>query len=215
VSDTTAELDVLVERYPDLASCRDEIAAVAALLSTTLAANRFLFVCGNGGSACDAEHIVGELLKKFTVPRPLPAAVREALLAQDVATGEYLVRHLEQGLRAIALTGHLGLSTAMANDVAAELVFAQQVLAWGSPGDVLLGLSTSGNAANVCHAMRVARAKGLTVVGLTGLTGGRMLSLCDLAIRAPATETARIQEFHLPIYHVLCRLVEQACFAAR
>ncbi len=205
-------LDELVARYPALSVCREAVGASAEAVIASLAGGGCLYVCGNGGSAADAEHIVGEFLKRFMLPRPLPAELTGELVRRYGPEGEYLARHLEQGLRAIALTSHPSLATAMANDVAADLVFAQQLLALGRPGDVLLAISTSGNAANVCHALRVARAMGVVTLGLTGSNKGEMNPLCDRLIEAPAHRTHEIQELHLPIYHLLCRVVEQHFF---
>ena len=153
-----------------------------------------LMVCGNGGSASDSAHIVGELVKGFLKKRPLPAEWNEAL-------GE---NRLQMGLPVIA---------AIVNDLGGEYMFAQQVLAYGQPGDMLLGISTSGNARNVELAMRAAKLKGVTCVGLTGMGGGRLRALSDILIEAPETETYRVQEEHIKLYHELCARVEAAFFA--
>lgn len=199
-------LNELLERYPQLKSCAGDIQAAYELLAECYGQDGVVYVCGNGGSAADAEHIVGELMKSFTGHRPLPADFTERL--QD----GYISGHLEGALRAIALTGQVSLSTAFANDVAPELVFAQQVFGYGRSGDVCWGLSTSGNAKNVQYAMQVARAKGMKTLGMTGQGGGQMWDLCDACIRVPETETYKVQELHLPVYHTLCRMLEDRFF---
>ena len=168
-----------------------------------------LLVCGNGGSAADAEHIVGELMKGFRRKRPLPAALC-ARLAACGAGG--LADRLQGALPAIALTGASPLATAIGNDLDGVLCFAQQVLGYGRSGDVFLGLSTSGNARNVVAAARVARALGLRTMALTGRDGGVLANVVELAVKAPATETYLVQEMHLPIYHALCAAVEEGIF---
>jgi len=202
----------LGESYPDLLPCLPDVAAAYDLLTTCFSGRGKLLVCGNGGSAADAEHIVGELVKAFMLPRPLPAPIRARLEAGHGDAGRYLAAHLQGGLPAIALSAHTALATAFANDVAADLVFAQQVYVYGQPGDVLLALSTSGRSANVLHALRTARSRGVRTVGLTGRSGGDMIPLCDVLVRVPFDETPRIQERHLPIFHALCIAVEAHFF---
>lgn len=207
-----AILDALCTRYPSLARCRADMEAVYGALAAVFRSGGKLLVCGNGGSAADAEHIVGELMKSFRLPRPLPRAQREAFCALG-AEGARLAEGLQGTLTALALTGQTALSTAFANDVDAGLVFAQQVLGYGRRGDALLCLSTSGNAQNVNAAALTARALGMTVLGMTGAHGGALAPRCDVCIRVPETETYLIQELHLPIYHALCELLEHTFFA--
>lgn len=199
-------LEELMERYPRLEACAVEIQAAFDLLAGCYENDGVVYLCGNGGSAADAEHIVGELMKSFAGHRPLPTDFTESL--QD----DYIAGHLEGALRAVALTGQVSLSTAFANDVAPELVFAQQVFGYGRPGDVCWGLSTSGNSKNVLHALKVARAKGMKKIGMTGQGGGRMVELCEVCIRVPEKETYKVQELHLPVYHTLCRMLENRFF---
>jgi len=199
-------MDELIDRYSVLKNCAGDIRSAFDLLVECYEKDRVVYVCGNGGSAADAEHIVGELMKSFIVHRPLPADFLNRL--QD----DTLSRNLEGALRAVALTGQVSLSTAFANDVAPDLVFAQQVYGYGRVGDVLWGLSTSGNSANVLHALKVARAKGMKTIGMTGRSGGQMQELCDVCIRIPETETYKVQELHLPVYHTLCRMLENYFF---
>jgi D-sedoheptulose 7-phosphate isomerase len=211
---TTAATPItrLLDRYPALAPLRGGLEEAAEILIRTYRAGGTLLLCGNGGSAADCLHIAGELLKGFTSLRPLPAADRAALAELYGVEGERLGSLLQQGLPAVALPGALALTTAMANDVDADLIYAQGVMALGRPGDVLLCLSTSGTAQNVIAAARVARWRGLTVLGLTGKSGGLLAPLCHLALVAPGATTAEIQEYHLPIYHALCAAVEEALF---
>ncbi len=197
-------LNRLTERYPALTPRRGEIEEAYRLLKQAYEGGGKLLVCGNGGSAADAEHIVGELMKGFCLPRPLGEAECESL-------GK-LAEKLQGALPAIALTGQTALSTAFANDVDPEMVFAQQVYGYGKPGDVLLCISTSGNAQNVLNAARVAGCKGMRVIGLTGKDGGRLKAFCDVCIIAPGASTAEIQEYHLPVYHTLCAMLEAAFF---
>ena len=171
-----------------------------------------LLIAGNGGSAADSEHIAGELMKRFKTPRPVPADFAEKLQEVDSVRGPELAKNLERGLMAIPLVAHEALSTAYINDVDGLGVFAQQLYGFGRPGDVFLGISTSGNSKNILSATVVARALGLKVIGLTGATGGELASVADVAIRVPETETFMIQELHLPVYHCLCLMLEGRFF---
>ena len=197
--------DKLFERYPQLKVCEDEIDKAFALLQSCYRNGGKVLTCGNGGSAADAEHIVGELLKKFRKHRAVDAATAAKLPPE-------LVARLEGALPAVSLVSMSGILTAFANDVAWETAFAQQVYGLGNPGDVLIALSTSGNSANCVNAALVARAKGVKVIALTGSDGGRLASLADAAIRVPERETYKVQELHLPVYHALCAGLEDVLF---
>ena len=197
--------DDLIVRYPQLKCCEGEIAKALDLLLTCYRGGGKVLTCGNGGSAADAEHIVGELLKKFRKHRDIDRGVAAKLPAE-------LVTRLEGALPAVSLVSMSGILTAFANDVAWETVFAQQVYGLGKAGDVLIALSTSGNSANCVNAALVAKAKGLKVVSMTGTGGGRIGELADAAIKVPETETYKIQELHLPIYHALCAAIEDVLF---
>ena len=200
----------LIKRPPCLRSLEEPLNVAADMLETCVRHGGKILVCGNGGSAADAEHIVGELMKGFLLPRPLPYSLQEQLL---LASNSYMSpEKLQQPIPAISLASGVSLPTAFANDVDAEYVFAQQVLGLGKKGDVLWGISTSGNSSNVVYALSVARALGIKTLGFTGRDGGRMAELCDVELRVPAQHTPEIQELHLPLYHALCAELESRIF---
>jgi D-sedoheptulose 7-phosphate isomerase len=205
-------LDPLIAKYPDLAVCRAEIQAAGELLLACFRGGGKLLVAGNGGSAADSEHIVGELMKGYLRQRPVPLEVRQRLAAAWPGRGDYLADHLQGALPAISLVSQTALMTAFANDVAPDMLFAQQVYGYGRPGDALLAISTSGNASNILHAVQVARALGLRCLGLTGRSGGALKALCDLTVCVPAEGATAVQERHLPIYHALCAFLEAEFF---
>lgn len=205
-------LNHLIERYPKLDGCRKEIKQTYEIMETAYANGRKLLVCGNGGSASDSEHIVGELMKEFKLKRKVFGEQAAALKSIDPQLGEMLAENLQGALPAISLTGHSSLQTAFMNDAVPELVFAQQVNGYGKPGDVFLGISTSGNSKNVLYAAVNAKAKGLRVIGLTGIKENKLMKYADICIRVPETETYKIQELHLPVYHCLCLMLEDRFF---
>ncbi len=198
-------IEELINRYPSLAACREDIASAAELLVSCYREGGKVLTCGNGGSAADSEHICGELLKRFRRTRPVPAAVAAKLPKQ-------LVDSLEGGLPAISLVSMSGILTAFANDVGWETAFAQQVLSLARPEDVLITLSTSGNSANCVAAAQVMHAVGGRVIALTGAAESKLSSVADVTIRVPAKETYLVQELHLPVYHFLCAYVEEELF---
>jgi len=208
-----AILDGLVARYPQLSVCRADIAKAYDCIESCFAQGGMLLLAGNGGSAADAEHIVGELMKGFAKKRPLHDDTRKALLGIDEAFGEVLARSLQGSLPAIALDGHPALSTAYLNDCDPLLCFAQQVSGYGREGDAFWGISTSGNSRNVIYAAVTAKAKGLAVIGLTGARYSELSRLADVCIKVPETETYKVQELHLPVYHCLCLMLEERFFA--
>lgn len=210
--DPYRHLDTLIARYPVLAIAREEIARAYEVLTDCFTAGGKLLIAGNGGSAADAEHIVGELMKSFCLPRPMSAPFLEAAEALDPEMGHTLGEGLQQGLPALALSAHTALGTAWMNDCDPALVFAQQVAGYGRPGDVLLGITTSGNSLNIRYAALAARAAGLKVLSLTGAPGGKIGPLSDVCIHVPATETFKVQELHLPVYHCLCLMLEERFF---
>lgn len=207
---TEAYLVELLDRYPSLKSVESEIYGAALSLIHLYQHKGKLLVCGNGGSAADSLHIVGELMKSFQQCRPIPLALRNKL--EKYEDGDDLGSHLQMPLRAIALVCEAGLNTAFANDVNPDYVFAQQVLGYGDKGDILMAISTSGNSRNVVYATKVAKAMGLTVIALTGQDGGKLRRLADICIAVPETETFKVQELHLPVYHALCLTVENEIF---
>ena len=205
-------LNGLIERYPALEICKEDIRKAYGLLELAYSNNRKLLVCGNGGSASDSEHIVGELMKEFKLKRKVFHEQASALKEIDFEMGTVLAENLQGALPAISLTGHSSLTTAFINDAMPELAFAQQVNGYGKPGDVYLGISTSGNSKNVLYAAITAKSNGLKVIGLTGERESRLMELADVCIRVPETETYKIQELHLPVYHCLCLMLEERFF---
>lgn len=211
-SNVLRHISALEERYPQLSVCNDAIKGAYEIMEQAYANGRKLLVCGNGGSASDSEHIVGELMKEFKLKRKVYKNQAEAMKRIDSELGSVLAEHLQGALPAITLTGHSSLTTAFMNDSLPELIFAQQVNGYGKAGDVFLGISTSGNSRNVLFAAVAAKAKGLKVIGLTGAKDSRLAQLADLCIQVPETETYKIQELHLPVYHCLCMMLEEHFF---
>ena len=215
-------LETLAERYPILEKTIPQIRQAYEMLEECYAGGGKLLVAGNGGSCADSEHIVGELMKGFVKRRAVSeeeeAQLRRAGLSLAEAAGlkenpgQELAGCLQGGLKAIALTGHNGLSTAFLNDVNGEMIYAQQLWGYGEAGDVFLGISTSGNSKNILYAMTAAKAKGLRTIGLTGRDGGMLAKAADVAIIVPEEETYKIQELHLPVYHALCLMLEERFF---
>ena len=207
-------IEQLVERYPALKPCESSIKKAFDVLRNSYEADGKLLVCGNGGSAADSEHIVGELMKGFKNPRKLNDQERAALMSIAPAEGELLANGLQRALPAVSLVGHPGLSTAFLNDVSdgGAMAFAQQTYGLGRKGDVLLGISTSGNSKNVVLAAIAAKSKGMFVIALTGEKESRLSGLANVTIRVPETETFKVQEYHLPIYHCLCLMLEEHFF---
>lgn len=199
----------LIERYPALAICEKDIRAAASAIIDSYKAGGKLIVAGNGGSAADSDHITGELLKSFVKKRKPDQKFLDALSAIDSDTGAYLSDKLQGSLPAIALTNNSALMTASLNDVDGNVLFAQQVMGFGKKGDVFLGISTSGNSKDVIYALAVAKALGVKTVALTGKTGGKCKAVADISIVVPENETFKIQEFHLPVYHALCLMIEE------
>jgi D-sedoheptulose 7-phosphate isomerase len=206
-----APVEAMIARHPPLAEAAGALIDAYEAIARAQEGGGCLYLCGNGGSMADAVHISAEMLKSYTLPRPLGDDLR-ARLAAAGPDGKTLGHALEHGLRAMVLGLNHSLSSALENDVTTPAVgYAQELLVMARPGDVLLGISTSGNARNVCYAAHVARALGLIVVSLTGTAGGRLASLADVAIRAPAAQTDRAQELHVHLYHCLCEMLE-ICF---
>jgi len=210
--DKNIHLEKLIERYNELSPLKQEIQKAAYTIIQSYENGGKLLACGNGGSSADSDHIAGELLKSFEGKRPLNAEVKERLERVGGKRGTYLAENLQQGLPAISLSAHTALITAVANDIDADVIFAQQVTGYGVEGDVLMGMSTSGNSQNVIDAILVAKAKGMATIGFTGESGGKMKEHCDILINVPETRTAFVQELHLPVYHTICLMIEQHFF---
>jgi len=205
-------LAFLCGRYPALKVVESDIGAAYRILEGSYKNGGKLLVAGNGGSAADAEHLVGELMKGFKLPRKMQADFAGRLVKENAELGTVLAENLQGALPAIALDGHFALSTAYINDCEPLLCFAQQINGYGREGDVFLGISTSGNSKNVLFAAATAHAKGMKVIGLTGAKGSKLESMSDVCIKVPQTETYMIQELHLPVYHCLCLMLEDEFF---
>lgn len=205
-------VDLLVERYPKLEVCKDDIIKAYLILQESYKNGGKLLIAGNGGSAADSEHIVGELMKAFKLPRKLPEDFKEKLINENEELGTVLAENLQRALPTIALDGHLALTTAYMNDCEPLLCFAQQVNGFGTDKDVFLGISTSGNSKNVIYAAICAKAKGMKVIGLTGEKDSKLSEIADVCIKTPATETYMIQEYHLPVYHCISLMLEDYFF---
>lgn len=208
-----ATLADFLRRHTDLKVCRQALVDAFALLCDCVVGGHKIITCGNGGSASDAEHIVGELMKSFAFHRPLPASDQARLRELFPEDANQMIGSLEAPIPAISLVSQVALNTAFANDVSYEFCFAQQVLGLGQPGDVLLAISTSGNSKNVVQACRAAQLRHVRVISLTGEAGGEVARHSDVAIRVPSTETHLVQEYHLPVYHLLCFALEERLFA--
>lgn len=205
-------LQQLIERYPQLAPAARDIQAAFDIIASAFIRGRKMLIAGNGGSAADSEHIVGELMKSFVKKRALPDTFVSKIGAVDSEIAQYLIPRLQPGLPAIALSGHSSLNTAAINDIDGNIIFAQQVYGYGKEDDVFLGISTSGNSKNILYAAATAKAKGLKVIALSGGSGGTLRRLSDVSIVVPETETYKIQELHLPVYHCLCLMIEERFF---
>lgn len=209
MKDTTRKIiDECIARHGVLSSLKEEIAQAFDTMKNSFLKGGRLYLCGNGGSAADCEHIAGELLKSFKKPRPLPEDLLKGLEAYG-EQGAAIATGLDGGLPAISLCGHSAFSTAYLNDKDPAFTFAQQVNVWGREGDVLLTLSTSGNSKNCVYAAMVAKAKNMSVVFLGGGTGGKLKELADVSLIVPEKETYKVQELHLPLYHCLCAMLEE------
>lgn len=205
-------VSLLATRYPTLKNVKKEIIDAYLVMEQCYKNGNKLLIAGNGGSAADSEHIVGELMKRFIMDRNLSVDFIQRLKNIDPIRGEKLAKDLQGGLPAIALDGHLALSTAYLNDVDGLETYAQQLYVYAKPGDVFLGISTSGNSKNIMYATVVAHALGVKVIGLTGARGGELADVSDVAVKVPETETYKVQELHLPVYHCWCLMLEEKFF---
>jgi len=204
----------MLNEYPALNTCRPSIEMAFTTLKNMFENGGKVLVCGNGGSAADSEHIVGELMKGFMLKRKIPDTVRTKIktTSGNNEAGEYICNNLQGALPAISLTSQSALVSAFSNDIAADMAFAQQVYGYGKPGDCFIGLSTSGNSKNVVYAAQVAKAIGLNTIAFTGQSDSKLKEICHITIQAPSIVTPKIQEYHLPIYHTICMMLEEEFF---
>ena len=205
-------LETLFESYPELCGCKNDIESALDLIINCYKNGKKILVCGNGGSAADSEHIVGELMKGFNLKRPMPDGLKKKFEA--VENGEHIAETLQMPLRAISLVSHTGLMSAFANDCDADLIFAQQVLGFGDESDVLIALSTSGNSKNVVYAAETAKVLGLKVLSITGGKDSKLSAISDVTVKLPKFTPFEVQELTLPVYHALCAAAEAEFFEA-
>lgn len=202
-------LDNMIGKYPALSGLRDSISEATGIIIKCYTAGGKLLICGNGGSSSDSDHITGELMKSFERKRPLDDSFKKRLSDISSSRGQFLSEKLEHALPAISLSAHTALTTAISNDISSDIIFAQQIIGYGNEKDVLIAISTSGNSRNVIDACITAQAMNIKVIGITGKTGGAMKEYCDILINVPEDMTAAVQELQLPVYHTICRIVEQ------
>jgi D-sedoheptulose 7-phosphate isomerase len=205
-------LQQLITRYPSLSSVKSEIVSSFEMISRSFSHYGKLIIAGNGGSAADAEHIVGELMKDFVIKRKFSDNINKEFSNIDPETANYLTSKLQPGLPAISLSNHSSINTACINDIDSDIIFAQQVYIYGNEGDTFLGISTSGNSKNIVYAAATAKCKKMNVIALSGNDGGKIKKFTDVSIIVPEKETYKIQELHLPIYHCLCLMLEEYFF---
>ncbi len=202
-------LDNLIERYPNLSYLKQDILTIYEILKDYFESDSTLFLCGNGGSASDCEHIAGEMLKSFEVSRVVDDSFKEELEKKYGKDGSSIAAGLQKGFKTISLTSHPAFSTAFENDVDPSLVFAQQLFVLGSKNDILLALSTSGNSENIYRCIQTASAMGVKTILMTGENGGRCAEVADISLKVPADRPYLVQELHQPIYHTLCLMLEK------
>ena len=205
-------LEKMIEENPALTSRKHAMEQAFSIIKECYKTGGKVLICGNGGSASDSEHIVGEFMKGFTLSRPLSAEKREMLTSLYPTDGDYLADNLQGALPAISLVSQTSLTSAFINDVAPDMVFAQQVYGYVQKGDVIIGLSTSGNSKNVINAIKVGKTLGAKCIAMTGEGDSLLSDVCDTTLRSPAKETYRVQEFHLVMYHALCAMIEAEFF---
>lgn len=203
----------LYTQNPALAGCKDDIEAARELLISTYQNGGKVLLCGNGGSCADCDHIVGELLKGFLLRREPPKELKDKIMALDLEGCAHLAENLQMGLPAISLHSQTALLSAFSNDVSADTVYAQTLLGLAKEGDLVICLSTSGNSKNVVYAAMLAKALGVKILSMTGEKASKLSEISDVTIRVPSSDTYRVQEYHLPVYHYLCAEVENAFFS--
>jgi len=209
---TKQMIDFFFSRHEDLLFMKDDILQACTLITDAYRKGGKLLVCGNGGSCADSDHIVGEMMKGFLLKRPLGADLKNKFKQYFGENGCQAAEKLQGSLPAISLSAHTALSTAFINDVDAALIYAQQVIGYAKAEDVIMGISTSGNAKNVYYAFMAAKVKGVKCIALSGNDGGELASVADCCLMAPTKETYQIQEYHLVIYHFICAFLESEMF---
>jgi len=207
------KLNELIERYPALVSCENDVKSAVDIIISAYEDGAKLLLCGNGGSFADCEHIMGEMMKGFLKKRPISTEQKEKMKRRCALVDDDSLEKLQCGLPAISLPSLTSLTSAFSNDVDPDLIYAQSIFALGKENDVLIAISTSGNAKNVCYAAKIAKAVGMTVVALTGNDGGVLAQLSDVCVKVPQAETYKVQELHLPVYHCICAEVEEHFFS--
>lgn len=205
-------INELISRYPKLENIKPDIISALELMLKTVKSGGKILLCGNGGSSADCDHIVGELMKGFLSKRCVGDEFSRVLSELYPDESKYFSDNLQGAIPAISLTSQTALLSAFANDVAPDMVYAQLVYGYGNKGDLLVGISTSGNSGNVVNAAKIAKAKGLYTLALTGAKDCA-LDMCDVTVKVPETETFKVQEYHLPIYHYLCAAVEKELYS--
>lgn len=205
-------IDLLINRYPVLERVKERIAEAAHAIITCFENRHKLLICGNGGSCSDSEHIAAELVKSFELIRKPDNAWKERIIKVSETRGSHLAEILQPGFPAISLNSNTALISAIANDLGAGAIYAQQVMALGNRGDILLAISTSGESPNIIDAIITAKAAGLLTIGMTGNSGGSLKQYCDILINVPENECASVQELHRPLYHTICRMIEDHFF---
>lgn len=206
-------IEELFTEIPALEICREDVEKAFSIIKQCYLDKGKIMVCGNGGSAADSEHIVGELMKGFIIKREIPDGDKEMIRIAFPEDADYLAENLQGSLPAISLVSQVSIMSAVINDIEADMAYAQQVYGYARKGDVLIGISTSGNAANVVNAVKIAKVFGVRTIGMTGMDGGKLKGLCDVTIKVPSQVTYKIQEYHLPVYHAICAAVEAEFFS--
>ena len=208
-------IDKMLSCHKDLEYLKENITEAVNAMTKAYYKGCKIMVCGNGGSCSDADHIVGELMKGFLSKRVLDQGQKSNVIRRNYDNGTYLAKALQQGIPAVSLNTHSALISAVINDIGADMMFAQQVYGLGKKGDVVIGISTGGNAENVCNALKVAKIVGATTIGMTGNKNGKMNEFCDILLDVPSPETYKIQEYHIAIYHAFCAQVEENIFGGK
>lgn len=207
-------IEEMIKENSDLSTLKNDIQKAVDMIKVCFDNGNKLLICGNGGSASDSAHIMGELMKSFCKKRNIDPIVFDNLksICKNAEDLELYKNYLEQGLPCIDLTAFTSLNTAFINDSKSELIYANSVLGLGKKDDVLLAITTSGNSKNILHAVNIAKAKGLKTIALTGKDGGKIKEMVDTSIVSEKKDTYKIQEEHIKIYHAICLEIEEKMF---